>query len=180
MLFRHCDPRFPFLWESRGQPPARWHGANEGPVQYLADTPDGAWAEFLRHEEISDEVDLIGVERDLWAIDLPSEDLPTTTSDLPAAILQGGPDSYGTCRAVARRLRSSGVTGFVAPSAALLPNTAGGWRVERGGLQPGNARDGVVVVLFGPRPNLAGWCTSSRGRPSPLVLPKVRHFPAGP
>jgi hypothetical protein len=46
MLFRHTDPRFPFLWESTDQPPARWHDRGEGPVQYLADTPDGAWAEF--------------------------------------------------------------------------------------------------------------------------------------
>ena len=65
IAFRHCDRRWPFLWESAVQPQARWHGDGEGPVQYLADTPDGAWAEFLRHEEITDEADLAGVSRAL-------------------------------------------------------------------------------------------------------------------
>ena len=55
ILYRHADPRFPFLWESSEQPPARWHDSNEGPVHYFADTPDGAWAEFLRHEGITSE-----------------------------------------------------------------------------------------------------------------------------
>ena len=68
IAFRHCDRRWPFLWESAVQPQARWHGEGEGPVQYLADTPDGAWAEFLRHEEITDEADLAGVSRALWAV----------------------------------------------------------------------------------------------------------------
>jgi hypothetical protein len=35
------------------QPPMRWHGPGEGPVQYLSDTPTGAWAELLRHEEVA-------------------------------------------------------------------------------------------------------------------------------
>jgi hypothetical protein len=52
IVFRHADPSLPFLWEDVGQPPARWHGDGDGPVQYFTDTPDGAWAEFLRHEEI--------------------------------------------------------------------------------------------------------------------------------
>ena len=42
ILFRHADPRRPFFWESSVQPAGRWHAAGDGPVQYLADTPDGA------------------------------------------------------------------------------------------------------------------------------------------
>jgi hypothetical protein len=49
------------LWEAASQPAARWHADGEGPAQYLADTPVGAWAEFLRHEGITDEADLSGV-----------------------------------------------------------------------------------------------------------------------
>ncbi len=180
MFFRHCDHRFPFLGERYDQPAARWHGEGEGPVQYLADTPDGAWAELLRHEEITDADDLQDIERDLWAVDLPPDKRPTATPDLPAAILQGGLDSYDACQAEAMRLRATGLDRFVAPSAALLPGTAGGWRVEHGTWQPGDPRDGVVVVLFGRRPDLAGWCASSRGRPSRRVLPKVRHLSTGP
>jgi hypothetical protein len=65
ILYRHADPRFPFLWESAEQPAARWHGPGQGPVQYLADTPDGAWAEFLRHEGIREEAELVNVRRAL-------------------------------------------------------------------------------------------------------------------
>ena len=53
IVYRHADTRLPFLWESSGQPAARWHADDEGPVQYFSETPDGAWAEFLRHEEIT-------------------------------------------------------------------------------------------------------------------------------
>jgi hypothetical protein len=177
MLFRHADPRFPFLWESSAQPPARWHAQGEGPVQYLADTPDGAWAEFLRHEGITNEEDLPGIERDLWAVELPTRKQPKGTPDLPTAVLHGGMETHAACQAEARRLRLRGLRGVVAPSAALLPGTAGGWRVEQGMLQPGSPRDGEVVVLFGRRPRLAGWCACFRGRPSPRILPKVRQLP---
>ena len=50
IVFRHTDPRFPFLWESADQPGGRWNEAGEGPVNTFADTPEGAWAELLRHE----------------------------------------------------------------------------------------------------------------------------------
>ncbi len=63
--FRQCDSRWPFLWESAEQPGARWNAPGEGPVHYFADTPDGAWAEFIRHEEITDPVDLATVRRSL-------------------------------------------------------------------------------------------------------------------
>lgn len=176
-LFRHADPRFPFLWESRDQPPARWNAAGEGPVQYLADTPDGAWAEFLRHEGITDADDLPGIERDLWAVDPPARKEPIAAPALPAAVLEGGTDTYPACRAEARRLRESGSPGLVAPSAALRRGAAGGWRVRAGQLFPGPPRLGKVVVLFGPRPDLSGWCACSRGRPDPRILPEVRPLP---
>jgi hypothetical protein len=63
IVYRHADTRLPFLWESSEQPAARWHGDGEGPVQYFSATPDGAWAEFLRHEEITEPSDLEGVRR---------------------------------------------------------------------------------------------------------------------
>jgi len=54
IVYRHTDPRFPFLWESGGQPAGRWNAEGEGPVNTFADRPEGAWAELLRHEEITD------------------------------------------------------------------------------------------------------------------------------
>lgn len=72
ILYRHADARFPFLWEGMDQTPARWHGRGEGPVQYLADTPDGAWAEFLRHEGITDEEEeIVHVRRAMWELKFP-------------------------------------------------------------------------------------------------------------
>jgi hypothetical protein len=173
ILFRHADPRFPFLWESAAQPPARWHQSGEGPVHYLADTPDGAWAEFLRHEEIREPEDLEGISRALWAIEMVDswEDRPS----LPEDVLFGGPASYADCQAEAVRLRSLGLKGFRVSSAALLPNGARG-SIVNGGLQPGTDRDGEVYILFGRRPDLTGWKAVDAGRPPEDLLPRVRHF----
>jgi hypothetical protein len=173
ILFRHADSRFPFLWEDEAQPPGRWHGAGEGPAQYLADTPDGAWAEFLRHEEIREPEDLVTVRRALWAVEVPAQ--PFREPNLPHEVLTGGPESYARCREEASRLRAEGVKGLRAPSAALLSGEARGWRVE-GGLQPGPVREARVVVLFGRRPDLVGWAAAAVGRPGRDLLGKVRHF----
>ena len=68
IAFRQVDRRYPFLWEDASQPAARWHADGEGPAHYFADTPDGAWAELLRHEEIIDQDDLRTIRRQMWAI----------------------------------------------------------------------------------------------------------------
>jgi hypothetical protein len=172
-LFRHADPRFPFLWEDPFQPPGRWHGDGEGPVHSFADTPDGVWAEFLRHEEIREAEDLEGIRRALWVVEV--EDLPDERPRLPRKVLQGGLASWPACRAEAARLRRRGAEGLTAPSAALLPGGARGWRVD-GGLQPGPPREGEVVVLFGRRPDLLGWCVTDDGRPPEEVLGRVRYW----
>jgi hypothetical protein len=172
IVYRHADPRFPFLWESSDQPSARWHGPGEGPVQYFADTPDGAWAEFLRHEGIRDESELVNVRRAVWAVDLP-DDLPVDAPRLSQAMLTGGISTYGACREEARRLRAKGTKDLRAPSAALLPGGAWGWKVD-GGMRPGPARDGIVFVGFGARPGLVGWMAAFAGRPRSDLLARVR------
>jgi hypothetical protein len=108
IVYRHADPRFPFLWEDASQPPARWHGPGEGPVQYFADTPDGAWAEFLRHEDITDEAELVNVRRALWAIELPDDLVLLETPGLSQRVLTGGIETYEACQREARRLRAKG------------------------------------------------------------------------
>jgi len=175
--FRHTDPRYPFLWEGDEQPPARWHGAGEGPAHYLADTPDGAWAEFLRHEEIQSADDLAGVRRAIWAIEVDDteiEALPRLRPS-PTRPLLGGQASYPACRALARRLRNRGHRGLRARTAALLPGGAHGWRVDAG-LEAGPVRQGWTLVLFGRRPDLVGWSAAHEGRPDARVLPLVRPF----
>jgi hypothetical protein len=172
ILYRHADPRFPFLWEDAAQPPGRWHGEGEGPAHYLADTPNGAWAEFVRHEGLTDEAELENVRRALWAVEVP-DDIDATAPDLPAPTLTGGTGTYPPCRAEARRLRSAGVRAVRAPSAALQPGGAAGWTVEAG-LRRAPARDGEVIVLFDPRPDLVGWPATLAGRPPVTLLAHIR------
>jgi hypothetical protein len=172
IVFRHADARFPFLWERPDQPPGRWHGDREGPAHYFADTPDGAWAEFLRHEGIVHEAELLNVRRALWALEVPGG-LDTPEPELPMATLTGGLDSYASCQAEARRLRAAGATALSAPSAALRRGGARGWKVD-GGLKPAADRDGRVLVLFGDRPDLVGWATTIAGHPRADLLRQVR------
>src|SRR5262245_60720435 len=87
IVFRQVDSRFPFLWEDAKQPSGRWHREGDGPAHYFADTPDGAWAEFLRHEEITDVQDLLTIRRQLWAVEVG--DAPATRGALPADGLTG-------------------------------------------------------------------------------------------
>jgi hypothetical protein len=171
IVFRHVDRRFPFLWESPAQPPGRWHGAGEGPVHYLATTPDGAWAEFLRHEGITDAADLAGVARAIWAVDLPHP--PTRRPDLPDRVTRGGIASYAECQAEARRLRARRVRGIQAPSAALRDGTPSGFRTE-GGLVPAGTRPEPAYVLFGARPAIVAWAVCAEGRPRTDLLGRVR------
>jgi hypothetical protein len=171
--FRHCDPRYPFLWTHAAQPPARWHGEGEGPANYFCDTPEGAWAEFLRHEEITEVADLAGVRRSLWAVALPAEGY-VHPAGLPAATLQGGLASHAACQAEARRLRAAGAKHLEAPSAALLPGAAAGWRVNGVALERATAaREGRVWVLFGTT-TLTGWIAADAAAPPAALLPFVR------
>lgn len=172
--FRHADSRYPFLWETADQPPARWHGPSEGPCQYLADTPDGAWAEFLRHEEIRDPVDLAGISRSLWAIEVDDEVI-TSAHPADTSEMFGDSASYLACQKYARELRSKGVTELRAISAALSGGCARGERTD-GDLCEADERDGQVWVLYGRRPELRAWRVVERGAPPARVLGLVRHF----
>ena len=176
IAFRHVALLKAFLWAESSQPAGRWHAEGEGPVQYLSDTPDGAWAEFLRSEGIFDVADLRAVRRTLWAVDIGTEELATPR--LPLGILTGGLETWETCRQEASRLRAAGATGLRARSAALKPGMARGLRVDGGGLVPGDERSGDTIVLFGPRPDLVGWRAAFLGRPGEDLLEAVRYFGA--
>ncbi len=172
IVYRHADPRFPFLWENALQPSGRWNSEGDGPVQYFADTPDGAWAEFLRHEGITLPDELVNIRRALWAVEIHDEtnfECPT----LPLDVLSGDLDSYPACQAEARRIRAGGASGIRAPSAALVPGGARGWSVK-GGLRPGPPRDGLVFALFGIRSDVLGWAAAGAGAPHAELLSRVR------
>jgi hypothetical protein len=175
IVFRVFDSRFPFLWEVAAgsrQPPARWHGVGEGPVQYFADTPTGAWAEVLRHEEITDPADLAGLSARIWAIRIA--DVEMHEPQLPLAALTSKPAGYDTCRQEARRLRAAGAQRLQTVSAALKPGEGAGFRVGTTGLMRAPARDGKVIVHFGRLPEAEGWCAAEGARPEEQVLSQVR------
>ncbi len=175
MVFRVCDSRFPFLWAASSgvkQRSARWHAQGEGPVQYFADTPPGAWAELLRHEEITDEADLAGIAARLWVVDL--EEVEMHQPKLPQAALRSSPDGYEVCRAEARRLRAAGAQRILAPSAALTPGASAGFHVGNTGLIRAAARDGCVIAHFGILPDAQGWCAADSARPDAELLSQVR------
>lgn len=175
ILFRHVDRRFPFLWECEEQPPSRWTGLAPVPVNALADTPDGAWAELIRHEEIMDPEDLRGIRASLWAVEVTRE--CPSQARLPREVLTGGTDTYERCRWHAREQHAKGQRCFAAPSAALHPGGAGGHRVD-GGLTPGPVRDARVVILLGRWPEVTGWRVCAEGRPDESLLAKIRHLDA--
>lgn len=175
IVFRVCDSRFPFLWESAAaaaQPPARWHGVGEGPVQYFADTPAGAWAEVLRHEEITDPADLAGLSARIWAIRL--EDVELHEPRLPVAALTSNPDGYEVCRREARRLRAAGAVRVLTVSAALKAGEGAGFCVGATGLTRAPKRDGRVIVHFGRLPDAEGWRAAEGARPDSELLDWVR------
>jgi hypothetical protein len=174
IVFRNTDVDVPFFWNSDGQPAGRWHRDGEGPVQYTASTPSAAWAEFLRHHGITDQADLDGITRTLWAIDLPDTE-PTGSPDLPRATLVGDQSTYPACQAEATRLRATGARRLVAPSAATLDGTASGWRSDPS-LVPGPPGAESTIALFGRRPDAVGWVTGMGGHPEPELLGRVRYF----
>lgn len=173
IVFRQVDARYPFLWEDATQPEGRWHGAGEGPAHYFSDTPEGAWAEFLRHEEITDADDLATIRRQMWAIEIG--EAPSAHVRLQADVLIGGPESYPACQKEARRIRARGARGLTAPSAALKPGAARGTILEHGA-RPAAPRDGTVIVLFGPTAGIVGWTAADEARPAVDVLDRVHHF----
>lgn len=174
--FRQADERFPFFHESPAQAPGRWHGAGEGPAQYLADTPDGAWAEHIRHEDLVTREDLETSLRVLWAVEVDESGEAIRRPRLHRLVLLGGEDTYEACRAAARRLRDRGATALLAPSAALREGAAHGEVTSAGDLADASRRDGRVLVLFGERPAIRAWACGAPTSAPLRLLPLVRRL----
>jgi hypothetical protein len=141
-------------------------------VQYFADTPSGAWAELLRHEEITDPADLAGISTRLWAAQIGNVEMYEPS--LPLAALTSAPDEYEVCRTEARRLRAAGAVRLVTASAALKAGEAAGFHVGTAGLMRAAPRDGRVVVHFGVLPDAEGWCAADAARPDADLLRCIR------
>jgi hypothetical protein len=146
-------------------------------VQYFADTPTGAWAELLRHEEITDPADLAGISSRLWAVQI--RDVEMDEPKLPLSALTSTPEGYEVCRTEARRLRAAGAVRLVTIGAALQPGEAAGFHVGTAGLVRAAPKSGKVVVHFGVLPDAEGWSTADAARPEADLLDSVRPlYPA--
>lgn len=172
IVFRNTNSRYPFLWETSFQPAARYNAENDGPAQYFADTTDGAWAEFIRHAEITDPEELEDVRRTLWCVEIPDDSYENV--QLAYDKVTGDKTTYAECQTYAKSLREKGTLRLKAPSAAIKRDHAGGFRVQDG-LKPGIPRSGNIFVLFEFLPNSHGWRATVAGPPEE-ILNITHHF----
>lgn len=182
ILFRQSDAHYPPLWEDGAfQPEARWHGIGQGPAQYFADTPDGAWAELLRHEEIIEPLSvedfLDRFKRTLWAIEV---DLPDQICKMETLVsggeLLGDESSYAICQKAAIEAKEANYDVITAPSAALIEDGASGVSVSNGILNNGPARQGRVFVFFRVMPDATCWPCGGAPVLNQRMISRVRYF----
>lgn len=171
--FRYSSYDVPF-WVRANTTNERWHKHGDAATQYLSATPDGAWAELIRNENLRSEADLSLVAMPLWQAQIDHARI-ADYRDFESAELAGFDpeslidDDQSACQAEGQRLRASDFAGVLYPSAAL----------------PGEQN----LVLFGPR-ILLPWGASRRlasgipgsrltvGAPPRDLLPRVRHVGA--
>jgi hypothetical protein len=140
-----------------------------------------AWAEWIRHQEITDPGDLAGVAAALWAVLIPQEwgtrDLDPVALPLDQ-VLDISPAAQEARLALVGHLKKQGAQGLLAPTASLhhsdkvLPSV----RVSNGSEQPELlAMPAQVILLWCEARLLPGWCCVPEGRPGAELLPLVRR-----
>lgn len=174
-LFRYSSYDVPF-WVLPNTRPGRWHVAGDAPTQYWSGSPDAAWAELIRSEELRSEAEVDLVRMPLWVCRFPFAEL-VDLRDISAQKAAGLTredlvgESWAACQQAGAVLRQSH-SGVIAPAAAL---------------------DGHEnVTIFGPkrmtewgeRPALASAvpaAIAAVGRPRPGLVESVRQRvdPAG-
>ena len=173
--YRVVDVRFPPFWADADQPEGRWHAEGEGPCHYLATTPEGAWAEVLRHEALRDPDDVVDLHRSLWVVELPTPEAHVTVPRTTAAVFRL---SWSRCQDAARALRARGVSAFWADSAALPKAGARVRSVDGEGLLRLARRRSEVVAVFGSA--FVGRLEAQHaadGHPDPELTERVQHLP---
>lgn len=167
--FRHTDYDVPF-WARPNTRDGRWNRAGDDPTQYWSLSPEAAWAELIRFENLHHEEELDEVRKPLWVcrvevfglLDLRT---PGNLEQYGLTADQLVDDDRRACQEASARIRSDAL-GVITPSAAL----------------PGHAN----LTLFGPRraidwkqkPSLASTLPATIaavGRPPFGMLPMVRR-----
>ncbi len=174
IAWRNTDVDVSFFWTSDRQPAARWHDAEEGPVQYLSTSPDASWAEFLRHAGITDAADFAGIERAMWTFEIDDSESAVSPA-LALSTMTGDLSTYADCQAEARRLRAAGATRILAPCAAKKPGSPSGWLSDPD-LRAGPPAVETTIALIGVRPSQLGQLSAEFSRPHASLLPLVRHL----
>ncbi len=170
VAFRWTDYDVPF-WARENSNDGRWNYGGQDSTQYWSLTPEAAWAELIRHENLKSEEDLDLVRKPFWIARIPSTGLldlrqpeERETHDVTEDALIS--DEWSACQELAVRLRRGATRGVIAPSAAL----------------PAHAS----ITLFGrrraidwtSRRALASTIPSARaalGRPPEGLIPKVQY-----
>jgi RES domain-containing protein len=121
-LFRYSDYDVPF-WSRQNSRPGRWHRRGDPPTQYWSMTPDAAWAELIRAENLRSEAELDLVRMPIWACRVPMVGLLNLT-DIDVQDAQGITepelvgDSWTPCQELGGKVRAT-CAGVIAPCAAL-------------------------------------------------------------
>jgi RES domain-containing protein len=121
--FRYSDYDTPF-WARANTQPGRWHYPGTEPTQYLCLSPDGSWADRIRHEDLRTEPEVALVRMPLWVVKVDESHI-VDYSTFERAEAAGFPpdalidDDWDRCQDEGERLRELGFRGVLAPSAAL-------------------------------------------------------------
>lgn len=174
--FRVVDVRFPPFWADTSQPEGRWHAEGEGPCHYLSTTPEGAWAEVLRHEALREPDDVADLHRSLWFVEAPEPPIDAHPDVPNTRALARVP--YRQCQEAARALRAEGLQGFEADSAALPKAGARVRSIEAEGRLQSARRRSDVMVFFGSA-FVRGLHAqhAADGHPEPELTRRVHHLP---
>jgi RES domain-containing protein len=172
--FRWSSYDVPF-WGRPNSRDNRWNYAQVGATQYWALTPEAAWAELIRHEDLLTEEELELVRMPIWVCRIATVmlvDLRLAAERDRHGISYDDliDDDWTPCQRLAVVLRER-VRGVITPSAALP--------------------DHANITLFGPRraidwhsrPALASTLPTSRaaiGRPPDGLIPRVRRHARRP
>ncbi len=175
IAYRWSDYDTP-LWARPNSTAQRWNRTREAPTQYLSLSPEGAWSELIRTEDLTTVAEVRLVNMPLWALhvretrvaDYATFEKAEAAGFPPEALVD---EDHERCRAEGARLRDHGFRGVLAPSAALaevVNLTLFGARVA----VEWDAGEDRRLASFVPVRQLAV------GRPPDDLLPRVRHHGA--
>ena len=159
-LFRYTSYDGPF-WVRPNSRAGRWHVFGDPPTQYWSMTPDAAWAELIRTEDLHTEAELEELRMPIWACRYPVSNLvdfgeQSVCEKLGVSLDELIADDWSSCQSLGRRLRSDGCPGVIAPCVAL----EGHWNVTIFGARrqidwrdrPALARTVPAAVVAAGRP----------------------------